>query len=43
MFARLLELFYGKADSLWQAKMGLKAEGHPIKDWAGWVLTGEPE
>ena len=33
----------GKADALWQAKMALKAEGHPLKDWAGWVLTGDPE
>jgi CHAT domain-containing protein len=48
---RLFELFYtklwseklGPADALWQAKMALRAEGHPTRDWAGWVLTGDPE
>jgi CHAT domain-containing protein/tetratricopeptide (TPR) repeat protein len=45
---RLFELFYtklwsenlGPADALWQAKMALRSEGHPTRDWAGWVLTG---
>ena len=48
---RLMELFYtklwkdklGKADALWEAKMALRSEGHPVKDWAGWVLTGDPD
>jgi CHAT domain-containing protein len=48
---RLFELFYsklwkeklGKADALWEAKMALRAEGHPLRDWAGWVLSGEPD
>jgi CHAT domain-containing protein len=48
---RLFELFYtklwkeklGKADALWQAKMALRAEGHPPRDWAGWILSGDPE
>jgi tetratricopeptide (TPR) repeat protein len=48
---RLFELFYtklwkeklGKADALWQAKMALRSEGHPVRDWAGWVLTGDPD
>jgi tetratricopeptide (TPR) repeat protein len=48
---RLFELFYtklwsenlGPADALWQAKMALKSEGHPTRDWAGWVLTGAPD
>jgi len=48
---RLLELFYtklwkehlGKADALWQAKMALRAEGHPPRDWAGWILSGDPD
>ena len=48
---RLFELFYtklwqeelGKADALWQAKMALRAEGHPPRDWAGWVLSGDPD
>ena len=47
---RLFELFYtklwkerlGKADALWQAKMALRREGRPTRDWAGWVLTGGP-
>ncbi len=47
---RLFELFYtklwseklGKADALWQAKMALRAEGHPPRDWAAWVLSGDP-
>jgi CHAT domain-containing protein/tetratricopeptide (TPR) repeat protein len=48
---RLFELFYtklwseklGPADALWQAKMALRSEGHPTRDWAGWVLTGDPD
>jgi len=48
---RLFELFYtklwsdelGHADALWQAKMALRSEGHPTRDWAGWVLTGDPD
>ena len=48
---RLMELFYtklwkdglGKADALWQAKMALREEGFGVKDWAGWVLTGDPD
>ena len=33
----------GKADALWAAKSALRAEGHPLRDWAGWVLTGAPD
>jgi CHAT domain-containing protein len=48
---RLFELFYsklwkeglGKAEALWQAKMTLCAEGHPPRDWTGWVLSGDPD
>jgi CHAT domain-containing protein len=48
---RLFELFYtklwkerlGKAEALWQAKMDLRTAGHPPRDWAGWVLSGNPE
>ncbi len=48
---RLFELFYtklwkerlGKSAALWQAKMALRAEGHPPRDWAGWVLSGDPD
>jgi len=47
---RLMELFYtklwsenlGKADALWQAKMALRNESHGPRDWAAWVLTGDP-
>lgn len=48
---RLFEHFYaklwgrglGKAEALWQAKMALKAEGHPERSWAGRVLLGDPD
>jgi len=48
---RLFEIFYeklwneklAKSEALWQAKMALRAEGHPPRDWAGWVLSGEPD
>jgi CHAT domain-containing protein len=48
---RLFEIFYtrlwneklGKAEALWQAKLALRNEGHPVRDWAGWVLTGDPD
>jgi len=48
---KLFELFYtylwgekvGKAEALWKAKTDLRDAGHPLRDWAGWVLTGAPE
>ncbi len=48
---RLMELFYaglwieGKpvSEALWGAKSALRAEGHPVRDWAGWVLSGDPD
>ncbi len=47
---RLMELFYtklwkegfSKADALSQAKMSLQRDGHPPRDWAAWVMTGDP-
>jgi CHAT domain-containing protein len=30
------------ADALWQAKKAARAEGWPLRDWAAWVLTGDP-
>ena len=24
-------------------KCDLRAEGHPVRDWAAWVLSGDPE
>jgi CHAT domain-containing protein len=48
---RFMESFYtklwkqnvGKAEALWQAKMELRAEGNPVRDWAGWLLSGDPD
>ena len=48
---RLMELFYTYlweekqpvADALWNAKLDLRASDHPLRDWAGWVLSGDPE
>ncbi len=48
---RLMQLFYthlwveglGAADALWRAKMALRDEGQPLRAWAAWVLSGEPE
>jgi len=48
---RLMELFYTKlwvehapkVQALWEAKKVLREEGAPVRDWAGWVLTGDPE
>ena len=45
---RLFEVFYSKlweegvgaAGALWEAKMVLRGEGQPQRNWAGWVLTG---
>lgn len=48
---RLFEVFYtrlwrdgaSRADALWSAKSALRAEGRPVRDWAGWVLVGDPD
>ncbi len=48
---RLMEVFYSnlwleempKAEALWAAKKTLREEGHPPRDWAGWVMTGNPD
>ena len=48
---KLMELFYTylwveklpKAEALWRAKCDLRAGRHPLKDWAAWVLSGDPE
>jgi len=32
-----------KAEALWQAKVALREAGHPVRDWAGWLLTGDPD
>jgi len=48
---RLMERFYtylwveglSKAEALWRAQCDLRAEGHPVRDWAAWVLSGAPD
>ena len=48
---KLMELFYTylwmdempKAKALWKAKKALRDEGHPVRDWAAWVLSGDPD
>ena len=32
-----------KAQALWEAKMALRSQGHPTRDWAAWVLSGDPD
>ncbi len=47
---KLMELFYTylwieklpKAEALWRAKTDLRSAGHPVRDWAAWVLSGDP-
>ena len=41
--ANVLEKGMGKAEALWAAKKALRDEGHEPRDWAGWILTGDPE
>ena len=48
--SRVMERFYeglwihGKppARALWDAKRARSDDGAPARDWAGWVLTGDP-
>ncbi len=30
------------AAALWNAKKAARAKGWPVRDWAGWILTGDP-
>ncbi len=30
------------ATALWSAKKAARAKGWPLRDWSGWVLTGDP-
>ena len=32
-----------KADALWDAKMAIRERGAATKDWAAWVLSGDPQ
>ena len=46
----LMEFFYEyhwrdgltKGEALWKAKLALRLSGRPVRDWAGWVLSGTP-
>ena len=48
---RLMELFYNylwveelpRSQALWKAKLVLRSEGASLRDWSGWVLTGDPD
>ncbi len=48
---KLMELFYTylwveklpKAEALWRAKRDLRAAGAPLRHWAAWVLSGDPD
>jgi len=48
---KLMEDFYTrlwaggepKAEALWNAKMALRKQGAQTRDWAGWVLVGDPD
>ncbi len=31
-----------KGEALWRAKCDLREAGHPTRDWAAWVLSGDP-
>lgn len=33
----------GKAEALWQAKMALRSANYSVRDWAAWVLSGDPD
>lgn len=32
-----------KAEALWSVQSELRARGAPLRDWAAWVLTGDPD
>jgi len=42
-YARLWEQGLPKAEALWRAKRDLRDRGAPVRDWAGWVLSGDPD
>jgi CHAT domain-containing protein len=33
----------GKADALWAAKNTMRENREALMNWAGWVLTGDPD
>ncbi len=42
-YARLWRGGETKDQALWNAKSALRAAGHAPRDWAAWVLSGEPD
>jgi CHAT domain-containing protein len=41
-YARIWVHHEPKAEALWSAMMALKRAGRPTRDWAAWVMTGDP-
>jgi CHAT domain-containing protein len=42
-YENLWERGMAKADALWAAKQSLRRAGQPVRAWAGWILTGDPD
>ena len=42
-YRRLWVVGETKSDALWKAKVGLRARGASLRDWAGWLLTGDTD
>ena len=42
-YRRIWEGGQPKARALWEAKMAIRAKGARTKDWAAWVLSGDPD
>lgn len=43
VYTRLWVHHEPKAEALWKAKMALRRQGARTRDWAGWVLVGDPD
>lgn len=42
-YAALWKEGLSRSDALWRAKTLLRDAGHPARDWAAWILTGDPD
>ena len=42
-YAYLLRDGWTRAAALWRAKCDLREDGHPKREWAAWVLSGDPD
>lgn len=42
LYANLWSSRMRPAEALWHAKQTLRRGGHPARDWAGWILSGDP-